>query len=134
MVQLAIALAALVVMARPPSHDQIIKVALRGHDMILRTTATGACVLVPLGPRLSMSVTRDWVWFVRGEVLYRVSAHGGRIEHVERVPFFLPHIRFHDAAVYGNRIIHDRGGSHVEEWVVAVSDEPPREPPTCGDS
>jgi hypothetical protein len=128
---LALALALLVAQPSPQPRDHIVKVALRSHDMILRTTPTGACVLVPFGPRLSMNATRDWVWFVRAETLYRVSAHGGRTERVEHVPFFAPHIRFHDAAVYGNRILRDPHGYHLDSWVVEASDEPPRDPPTC---
>jgi len=105
------------------------------QDMIVRATRGGWCVLVPAGPRLQMLPARGWVWFARREStaatarvgLYRVSAGGGPISRVAWVPVMPAHLRFRNAAVWGDDDAHPRN----ELWAEWATEDRPSEPPTC---
>lgn len=121
--------------ARPPViQGDILRVAVDDYlrkDMLVRITRTGWCTIVPPGPALEFLVAHGWVWFVRGDSthdhavlsLHRVSARGGPIEVLERVPFLPTHMAYRDSVIGTD--------SDQRRWIRAVDDAPPTTAPTC---
>ena len=103
-----------------------------GEEMIVRTTRTGACVLVPPGPPLEMAEAHGWVWFVRAEpgraryALSRIGARGGPIERIASVPFLPDGFGFRD----DDLSIHAPSG---RRWSVSIGDDSPTGPAACHD-